>query len=257
MILSMTGFGRGTAVLNGREITVELRSVNSRYFEYSSRIPRSCSYMDSRLKKQLNERVTRGKVELSMTIQNVEAADAEVTVNMELARSYQKALREAHPEIEKTVSATTRAPRPGEQEGVDYYYRTREQFQHLIDTDQVVEHNFYNGNYYGTLREEVDKRLEAGKLVVLVIDVHGAANIRRMFPGATTIFLLPPSVEELERRLRGRGTETEASILERLDTAKKELAEQEKFTLTLVNDEVDACAEKLYGIIRQRAGLDR
>ena len=143
------------------------------------------------------------------------------------------------------------------QEGVDYYYRTREQFQHLIETDQVVEHNFYNGNYYGTLREEVDKRLEAGKLVVLVIDVHGAANIRRMFPGATTIFLLPPSVEELERRLRGRGTETEASILERLDTAKKELAEQEKFTLTLVNDEVDACAEKLYGIIRQRAGLDR
>ena len=163
-----------------------------------------------------------------------------------------KALREAHPEIEKTVSATTRAPRPGEQEGVDYYYRTREQFQHLIETDQVVEHNFY-----GTLREEVDKRLEAGKLVVLVIDVHGAANIRRMFPGATTIFLLPPSVEELERRLRGRGTETEASILERLATAKKELAEQEKFTLTLVNDEVDACAEKLYGIIRQRAGLDK
>ena len=94
-----------------------------------------------------------------------------------------KALREAHPEIEKTVSATTRAPRPGEQEGVDYYYRTREQFRHLIDTDQVVEHNFYNGNYYGTLREEVDKRLQAGKLVVLVIDVHGAANIRRMFPG--------------------------------------------------------------------------
>ena len=94
-----------------------------------------------------------------------------------------KALRTAHPEIEKTVSATTRAPRPGEQEGVDYYYRSVEQFRQLIDTDQVVEHNFYNGNYYGTLREEVDKRLEAGKLVVLVIDVHGAANIRRMFPG--------------------------------------------------------------------------
>ena len=83
-----------------------------------------------------------------------------------------KALREAHPEIEKTVSATTRSPRPGEQEGVDYYYRTQEQFRQLIDTDQVVEYNFYNGNYYGTLREEVDKRLEAGKLVVLVIDVH-------------------------------------------------------------------------------------
>ena len=94
MILSMTGFGRGTAVRNGREITVELRSVNSRYFEYSSRIPRTCSYLDSRLKKQLNERITRGKVELSMTIQNVDAADTVVAVNMELARSYQQALRD-------------------------------------------------------------------------------------------------------------------------------------------------------------------
>ena len=114
MILSMTGFGRGTAVLNGREITVELRSVNSRYFEYSSRIPRSCSYMDSRLKKQLNERVTRGKVELSMTIQNVETADAEVTVNMELARSYQKALRNLSEKLciknDVTVSTLTRFP---------------------------------------------------------------------------------------------------------------------------------------------------
>ena len=80
MILSMTGFGRGTAVRNGREITVELRSVNSRYFEYSSRMPRTCSYLDSRLKKQLNERITRGKVELSMTIQNVEASFVAVQV---------------------------------------------------------------------------------------------------------------------------------------------------------------------------------
>ena len=87
MILSMTGFGRGTAVRNGREITVELRSVNSRYFEYSSRIPRTCSYLDSRLKKQLNERITRGK-------QNVDAADTVVAVNMELARSYQQAMRD-------------------------------------------------------------------------------------------------------------------------------------------------------------------
>ena len=92
------------------------------------------------------------------------------------------ALRKAHPEIEKTVSATTRSPRPGEQEGVDYYYRTKEQFQQLIDQDEVVEHNFFNGNYYGTLKEEVNKRLNAGKLVVMVIDVHGAANIRRMYP---------------------------------------------------------------------------
>ena len=156
--------------------------------------------------------------------------------------------------IQETVSATTRAPRPGEQEGVDYYYRTREQFQQLIENDQVVEHNFYNGNYYGTLREEVDKRLAARKVVVLVIDVHGAANIRRMFPGATTVFLLPPSVEELERRLRGRGTETEDSIQERLATARQELAQQDKFTLKLVNDQVDTCADALYQAICQRIG---
>ena len=92
MILSMTGFGRGTAVRNGREITVELRSVNSRYFEYSSRMPRTCSYLDSRLKKQLNERVTRGKVELSLSIQTVTAADTVVTVNWQLAEGYRAAL---------------------------------------------------------------------------------------------------------------------------------------------------------------------
>ena len=164
------------------------------------------------------------------------------------------ALRKAHPEIEKTVSATTRSPRPGEQEGVDYYYRTREQFQQLIAADEVVEHNFYNGNYYGTLKEEVNKRLKAGKVVVLVIDVHGAANIRRMYPGATTVFLLPPSAEELERRLRGRGTETEESIRERLATAQQELAQQDKFTVKLVNNEIEPCAEALFQIICQRAG---
>ena len=166
------------------------------------------------------------------------------------------ALRKAHPEIEKTVSATTRAPRPGEQEGVDYYYRTREQFQQLIENDEVVEYNHFNGNYYGTLREEINKRLNAGKLVVMVIDVHGAANIRRMYPDATTIFLLPPSTEELERRLRGRGTETEERIQERLRIARDELAQQDKFTLKLVNQEVDTCAAELYRIICQRAGLN-
>ena len=95
MILSMTGFGRGTAVRNGREITVELRSVNSRYFEYSSRMPRTCSYLDSRLKKQLN-----GKVDLSLTVQNVDAADTVVAVNQELAKSYQQALRDLSEALE-------------------------------------------------------------------------------------------------------------------------------------------------------------
>lgn len=99
MILSMTGFGRATAVRNGREITVELRSVNSRYFEYSSRMPRTCSYLDNRLKKQLNERISRGKVELSLTVQNVDVADTVVEVNTELARSYQQAMTELAQEL--------------------------------------------------------------------------------------------------------------------------------------------------------------
>ena len=153
-----------------------------------------------------------------------------------------------------SVSATTRAPRPGEVDGVHYHFISRAEFEQLIANDGVLEYNIYNGNYYGTLREEVDKRLAARKVVVLVIDVHGAANIRRMFPGATTVFLLPPSVEELERRLRGRGTETEDSIQERLATARQELAQQDKFTLKLVNDQVDTCADALYQAICQRIG---
>ena len=159
------------------------------------------------------------------------------------------ALRKAHPEIEKTVSATTRSPRPGEQEGVDYYYRTKEQFQQLIDQDEVVEHNFFNGNYYGTLKEEVNKRLNAGKLVVMVIDVHGAANIRRMYPGATTIFLLPPSTQELERRLRGRGTESEEKVRARLETARGEIAYAPRYQYRIVNGEdVDAAYQQLLDI---------
>ena len=90
----------------------------------------------------------------------------------------------------------------------------------------------------------------------MVIDVHGAANIRRMYPGATTVFLLPPSVEELERRLRGRGTETEESIRERLRIARDELAQQDQFTLKLVNNEVETCAAELYRVICQRTGLE-
>lgn len=164
-----------------------------------------------------------------------------------------KKLRENHPEIAKTVSATTWAPRPGEQEGVDYYYRTEEEFRKLLAEDQIVEHNFYNKNYYGTLRSEVNRHLDAGRMVVLVIDVHGAANIKRMYPGANTIFLLPPSIEELERRLRVRGTEDEASVQRRLNEALNELAIKDTYDQQLVNYDVDACAEELYQMMRKLA----
>lgn len=164
-----------------------------------------------------------------------------------------KKLRENHPEIAKTVSVTTRAPRPGEQEGVDYYYRTEEQFQQLLADDQIVERNFYNKNHYGTLRSEVNRHLDAGQMVVLVIDVHGAANIKRMYPDSNTIFLLPPSIEELESRLRGRGTEDEASVQRRLNEARNELAIKDTYDQRLVNHDIDSCAEELYQMMRKLA----
>lgn len=164
------------------------------------------------------------------------------------------AMRAAHPEIEKTVSATTRAPRAGEQDGVSYHFRTVEQFQALLASDGVVEYNFYCGNYYGTLRSEVDARLAAGKLVVLVIDVHGAANIKRLYPGATTVFICPPSAEELEKRLRGRGTETPESLAKRLAESKAELALAPTYDERLTNQTVEQCAEDLYALICAHTG---
>lgn len=114
MVLSMTGFGRGEQVLHGRDITVEIRSVNSRYFEYASRLPRSCNYLDSALKKQLNSRISRGKVELALTVQTIDAPDTMVRVNMELARSYQKALRDLSEvlDVKNDVTATALSRMP-------------------------------------------------------------------------------------------------------------------------------------------------
>ena len=164
-------------------------------------------------------------------------------------------LRADHPEFEKTVSATTRAPRAGEAEGVNYYYRSEEAFRQMVESGEILESNFYNGAYYGTLKAEVEKRMAAGKVVLLNIDVHGAASIKRLYPGSTIIFLLPPSWEVLEARLRGRGTDDEVSIRRRLDIAREELSHAEEFDLQIVNDTVEQAAAALYDTVVQRAGL--
>ena len=164
-------------------------------------------------------------------------------------------LRADHPEFEKTVSATTRAPRAGEAEGVNYYYRSEEAFRQMVESGEILESNFYNGAYYGTLKAEVEKRMAAGKVKLLNIDVHGAASIKRLYPGSTIIFLLPPSWEVLEARLRGRGTDDEASIRRRLDIAREELSHAEEFDLQIVNDTVEQAAAALYDTVVQRAGL--
>ena len=122
-----------------------------------------------------------------------------------------------------SVSATTRAPRPGETDGVNYHFIDREDFEGRIREGELLEYTEYCGNYYGTLKKEALAVLESGKNLILEIEVEGAKNVKRMYPDAVLIMLLPPSFEIQEQRLRGRGTETEEKILARLEQTKREL----------------------------------
>jgi len=155
-----------------------------------------------------------------------------------------------HPEIEHTVSATTRAPRENEKDGINYHYMTVPQFEELLANGDIVEHTKYSNNYYGTLRSEIERRMQEQIPVILVIEVEGAGNIKRLYPNATTIFILPPDMEELERRLRNRGTEDEQTIQWRLNRARKEIANSIEYDEHVVNVHVDSCAESLYSVIQ-------
>ena len=155
-----------------------------------------------------------------------------------------------HQEIQHTISATTRAPREGEQDGVNYYFVSKEDFERKLQNDEIVEHTCYCGNYYGTLRSEIERHMREKTPVILVIEVEGAGNIKRLYPGATTVFVLPPDIQELERRLRARGTEDEATIQKRLTRAQTEIANAIHYDEHLVNVEVGPCAESLYTIIQ-------
>ena len=160
-----------------------------------------------------------------------------------------KYLMEAHPEIEISVSATTRAMRPGEAEGVNYYYMTNAQFEEKLARGEILEHVNYCGKYYGTPKSEVDRRIAAGTTVVLVIEVVGAANIKRMYPESTLVFILPPSMQELERRLRKRGTETEEKIIERTAQAREELKFAENYDYLIVNGALEKAVDDLRAVI--------
>ena len=155
-----------------------------------------------------------------------------------------------HPEIQHTISATTSAPREGEQDGVNYYFVSKEDFERKLQNDEIVEHTCYCGIYYGTLRSEIERHMREKTPVILVIEVEGAGNIKRLYPGATTVFVLPPDIQELERRLRARGTEDEATIQKRLTRAQTEIANAIHYDEHLVNVEVGPCAESLYTIIQ-------
>jgi len=154
-------------------------------------------------------------------------------------------LLERHPEIWLSVSATTRAPRPGETEGESYFFLSREDFEQRVRAGGFLEWAEFAGNLYGTPRRAVEDHLAQGRPVLLEIELEGARQVRRSFPAGFQLLIKPPSFEELERRIRGRGTDSEAAIQKRLERARVELAAEGEFDAVLVNDDLDACRSAL------------
>lgn len=154
------------------------------------------------------------------------------------------------PDICRSVTATTRAPREGETDGADYHFLDRDTFKHGIATGRFVEYNEFNGNLYGTPRDGLEKLLEQDKVVVLVIDVNGAVQIRKAFPRSVHFFLLPPTAEELRRRLCGRGTEPPADIEKRLAIAEREVKRVENYDFLVINDISETAAEDILTILK-------
>ena len=149
-----------------------------------------------------------------------------------------------------SISATTRSPREGEQDGREYFFKTKEEFEQMIAEHQLIEYARYVGNYYGTPKEYVVQQLEQGKDVILEIEMQGALHVREILPEVNLIFLTPPSVDVLEQRLRGRGTETEEVIRDRMARAKEECSYMEKYDYIVVNDDLDECVENGHRLIR-------
>jgi guanylate kinase len=154
------------------------------------------------------------------------------------------------PDLELSVSATTRTPRGGERDGRDYHFLGAEEFDRRVRERQFLEHATYSGNRYGTLREEVERRLRTVRSVVLEIEVQGARQVREAMPDSVQVFIAPPTPGALRERLRARGTDSPQQVDERLRTAEQELAAQEEFGYVVVNDEVERAAGELEGIVR-------
>ena len=159
------------------------------------------------------------------------------------------AVRRLHPEIWLSVSVTTRPPRPGETEGVEYHFVDQAEFDRMVADGELLEHDDHLSASYGTPREPVEQQLAAGGSALLEIDIEGARQVRAAMPDAHLVFLAPPSFDELARRLTGRGTESPERIRERLDRARIEMAAEDEFDAVLVNDEVEAAAHALVALM--------
>ncbi len=157
------------------------------------------------------------------------------------------------PSVTHTVSATTRAMRPGETDGVDYYYMSVADFQRGIERGEFLEYVQYGGNYYGTLKSEITRLSSENRIPVLIIEVNGALRIKRIYPDATTIFIVPPSAKELERRIRKRGLNTEEELRTRMAIAQAEVEMREKYDHCVVNDDLEQCIKEVYSIIKEGA----
>lgn len=159
------------------------------------------------------------------------------------------------PDIKYSISATTRQPRAGEVDGVHYFFKTKEEFEELIKNDGLIEWNEVHGNYYGTPKSFVEQTLAEGNRVLFDLDVFGKVNFDKVYPTATGILILPPSDEGLERRLRGRGTDSEEVIQLRLANAKKEVEfakTQGKYEHIIVNDDLQKAADELRAILKKK-----
>ncbi|MCR4693129.1 MAG: guanylate kinase [Firmicutes bacterium] len=155
-----------------------------------------------------------------------------------------------HENIFLSISATTRDMRLGEQEGVTYFYITKEQFENMIKKDMMLEYARYSGNYYGTPKEAVEKMLKDGKNVILEIEAQGALKVKEKMPEAIMIFIVPPSIAELRKRLKTRGREDTDEIERRIETAKWEFSQCPKYNYVLVNDNLENCVKNTLEIIK-------
>jgi guanylate kinase len=160
-----------------------------------------------------------------------------------------KFLKQENANVRYSVSATTRKPREGEVEGVSYFFKTVEEFKTMINQDELVEWDEYCGNYYGTPKKYIEDSIKQGFDVILEITVEGAMHIQEKYPDSVSIFILPPSFQELQRRIIGRGTEKPAVIEKRMEKAKWEMRFVQSYDYIVINDEIDSAAEKINDII--------
>ncbi len=162
-----------------------------------------------------------------------------------------KELLKRHPDTYAlSISATTRNPRPGETDGVEYFFRTREEFEQMIAEDALIEYAQYVGNYYGTPKAYVEEQLLAGKNVILEIEIQGALKVKEKFPDTLLLFVTPPSAEELKNRLVGRGTETMDVVISRLNRANEEAEGIEQYDYLVINDVLEDAVEEVHQIIQ-------